>query len=404
MVGRNNSVSRRKILQASAAATVATPLLAGCSGGSGDDVSDLGIVGPISGQGSAIVTQSLGGYELALEDAAERHDEFEYEIHTHDAGLTQPDETASGVEQLYQQDNVNIFQTFFSPPTLAAFPKIREQNSLLLTSATSQPLIEADYQNLLINNIWAEDSAVATAMYADEELGWDDAAYMTTNDQYGDSLLEFNREHFENHGISLQPEQFEPGTQDFTNILSRLRDSGLDGVVLGTYQPYVGTIIGQASQIGWHLPQGEDGPKGIGIFGGNDPSLLDQVDTETLDGWIIVDGPSPTATSATRDLNQRYQELNDTPSMYLTILSYWTATAVADAIVETDADPMSEVGEIRSEIGQRGPENLYEILGLEFYWDDNGRMRTPFSIVEYDGDQPETTGQISIDEVLSEIE
>lgn len=266
--------NRRTFLKSVGAANVAATVgLAGClgerlGGTDGEEPIKLGATVPETGDFSAVAgpfgrmydnwaekLNSEGGLSVGGEDR-------EVEVVWYD-GQSSRDRNIRLYTRLVEDDDVDILiGPYSTPPHLAILPTIEQADiPFITTTAGSPPIynqgIEGIFSPIALITEWPE-----TYFEMVEQRGEAETIGFVVSDQaYARGLMTGGKESADNIGLEVVNEEISnPGTQDFSPIISSLSETSPDIVFVSSFAPFAATFVKQAyaqdlSVNEYHVPQ-----------------------------------------------------------------------------------------------------------------------------------------------------
>ena len=205
-----------------------------------DGTIQLGIVAPMSGPNSRYGSFSLRGAQLAAEEinAAGGVGGRKITIMSGDSQGT-PVEGVSAMRRLIDLDKVDfIIGDVSSSVTLAMQPVAEDAGVLLLNAASSNPKITygagvGGFKWTFRNYPTDENRALIVLQYAAEKKGFTKYAVLSVDTDYGRSAIEFTKKYLPRFKSQILTEDYyKEGEVDFRSVLSKIRDSGAQAIIM----------------------------------------------------------------------------------------------------------------------------------------------------------------------------
>jgi branched-chain amino acid transport system substrate-binding protein len=204
-----------------------------------ESIIKIGLVSPTSGANARYGSFALRGAQLAVKEinGAGGVDGHMLEIVPGDSVCT-PVEGVSATQRLINQDKVNfIIGDICSSVTLAMQPIVEDAKIVLVNAASSNPQITykagvGGFKYSFRNYPTDEVRALSIAQYAAKN-GLKKLAVLSVDSDYGRGAIEFTKKYVGDLGIELISEDYyKEGEVDFRAVLSNIRNSGADGILM----------------------------------------------------------------------------------------------------------------------------------------------------------------------------
>ena len=252
------------------AAALMSSLLAGCGTSASSSSSDgasaaetsnevhLAVASPVTGDSAEYVIHFNVGAEMAVEKI-----NAEGGINGRTVVLESYDskndaKEAAEVARLIGQ-NEQILATIgdFSSTCCMATAPIYEENKLVQVSP-SAGLIDfprVGSYNFATTGVQEDDGPFLINRVIHEELGAASYAMVYTNNDYGLNMLKYMNEEAESLGITVtDTEAVAAGEKDYTAIVSKMRQTEPEVVVIVANYNEVANCVKQIRQVGWDVP------------------------------------------------------------------------------------------------------------------------------------------------------
>lgn len=209
------------------------------------------IVMPITGFMSVEGGSQRNGVVMAFEDAGAAVD---YPIY--DTGTSATGAATALDKALSSGDAIAAAITIFGTEVVAMMPVAEEYEVPMLTISGLSKVTES-------GNPWMfrflpndREIKVAHARYAKEGLNLSKPALVGDTTAYGQGGFALLKENFEKLGVELafEDSSIAPDTKDMTPLLTKVKESGADSIVLHTVAAPMALIIKQARARGMDLP------------------------------------------------------------------------------------------------------------------------------------------------------
>ncbi len=227
----------------------------------------LGVIGPLTGDYSFYGSHVQNGAQLAVDEinAAGGVLGRELELFAYDS---QGDPTlgVNAYNRLVVEDEIDaLIGGTFSGVTLAIKELSIEDNLPVLTPTATNPLVTEDAANVFRACYTDSYQGEVAAVFADETLGATKVAVLyNRDDAYSEGLATAFIAEFASRGTVVEELSFGAADDDYSSLLTTIKNSDAEAVFLPGYVAEVGAILSQASDLGLDVPFiGGDGWDGI---------------------------------------------------------------------------------------------------------------------------------------------
>jgi branched-chain amino acid transport system substrate-binding protein len=216
----------------------------------------IGFIGPLSGDAASYGIPIKNAIALAVEEINNaggingRKIEIIYED-----GKCNGKDAVNAAQKLINIDKVNIILGGMCSGELLAIAPITEPAKVLLLSpSASSPDITHAGDFIFRNNPSDADGGKALAKLVREK--YTKAAIISENTDYAQALARVFVEHFRSLGGEVvAQENFDPGVKDFRTILTKIKASNPEALVINPQTEIAGgLIVKQAREIGITIP------------------------------------------------------------------------------------------------------------------------------------------------------
>ncbi|MGY4503913.1 branched-chain amino acid transport system substrate-binding protein [Bradyrhizobium sp. GM24.11] len=200
----------------------------------------VGLVAPMSGPNARYGAFSLRGAEMAVKEinAAGGAAGRKINILPGDSQGT-PVEGVSATKRLIDQDQIDfVIGDVSSSVTLAMQPVVEDAGVLLINAASSNPMITykagvGGFKWTFRNYPTDENRALIVLQYAAEKKGFTKYAVLSVDTDYGRAAIQFTKKYLPRFKCEILTEDYyKEGEVDFRSVLSKIRDSGAQAIVM----------------------------------------------------------------------------------------------------------------------------------------------------------------------------
>ncbi|MEZ2142872.1 ABC transporter substrate-binding protein [Bradyrhizobium sp. DN5] len=200
----------------------------------------LGLVAPMSGPNARYGAFSLRGAQMAAKEINDAGGVGGRKINVM-PGDSQgtPVEGVSATRRLIDQDQVDfIIGDVSSSVTLAMQPVVEDAGVLLLNAASSNPMITykagvGGFKWTFRNYPTDENRSLLVLQYAAEKKGYTKYAVLSVDSDYGRAAIQFTKKYLPRFKSEILTEDYyKEGEVDFRSVLSKIRDSGAQAIIM----------------------------------------------------------------------------------------------------------------------------------------------------------------------------
>jgi branched-chain amino acid transport system substrate-binding protein len=267
----------------------------------------IGSAQPLTGPSSNDGRMSSDGAQLAVELAKDNTNLKKYNIEfISQDDKSDPKEAAAIANKFVgEKDLFAVIGNYNSSCTLAGAPIYTKAGIVQISPGSSSPKITGFSKYLFRTN--PTDKVVGQNIVAwAKEMGLKKIAIIYENSDFGKGLQSLYMEFWptDTKYEIVANESYIPGsTYDFTSILTKVKNSGAEGVLLGSLYNEAALIAKQAKQLQVKLP----------FFGdvSQHTNALLELGKENVDGWNVVgamdeSAKDPLTTSFLTEFQKRY--------------------------------------------------------------------------------------------------
>jgi branched-chain amino acid transport system substrate-binding protein len=318
--------------------------LAGCGGGGGGQTVKVAILAPLSGDVATFGESTRDGATMAIEEWNERDGvlDKQVEVIVEDSQCN-PEAAVSAANKVINQDGAKIIIGEVCSSASIPISEVAMANGIFQISPTStNPSVtvteEGETKELIFRACFIDPfQGQVAAKFAVDNLGAGTAAVLLDQgNDYVRGLAEFFRESFEAQGGEVVVwETYTAEDQDFSAILTKVKDASPDVLYLPDYYSTVNLIAAQAREKGIESVM-------MGGDGWDSPDL----DTEVVEGGYFTnhyssDDPRPIV----QDFVAAYEEKYGAAPDALAALAYDAANILMQAIEEAGSAEPADIAE-----------------------------------------------------------
>ena len=276
----------------------------------------IATAGPMTGQYAAFGEQMKRGAEAAIRDinaaGGTLGEPLALEIGD---DACDPKQAVAVANQLVNKGVTFVAGHFCSSSSIPASAVYAEEGVLMISPASTNPkLTEQGFDNVLrVCGRDDQQGQVAANYVVDNKVGTK-IAILHDKSAYGKGLADEFKKQLNKRGVQeVMYEAITQGDKDFSALITKMKDLGVDLIYLGGYHTEAGLIVRQAH---------EQGLKARLMSG--DALVTDefwQITGETGQGTLMTFSPDPRKNPAAAEVVKRFQEEGYDPEGY-TLYTY----------------------------------------------------------------------------------
>jgi len=326
----------------------------------------IGLAGPFSGQNAFFGEQMKHGAEMAVADINAQGGVNGEKLSLREADdACDPKQAVAVANQMASAGIKFVIGHACSGASIPASKVYNEEDILMMTPISSNPaLTDAGFTDIFRTCGRDDQQGAILADYILKHFKGKKIAITHDQSAWGHGIADVLKKNLNAGGVNeVLFESFDPDGRDYSALISRLKQAGVDVIFLGGYHTAVGLILRQMQEQGAHMQ----------VFGG-DALATDQLRSITgnaVEGLLMSFGPDarkkPEAQAAVAAIRKGGYE----PEGY-TLNSYASVQALADAIKRAGtADPVKVAqflrqGTIKTVIGDIGFNDKGDVTGATY--------------------------------------
>ena len=317
-------------------ALAAAVTMTGCGGGDGDKTTPIAIVGPITGQYASFGAQMKNGGEMAVADinAAGGVLGKKLDLSTGDDACD-PKQAVAVANQMTASGVKLVAGHYCSGSSIPASKVYAESDMVQISPASTNPTFTDGRAGDNIYRVCGRDDQQGgvAGKYLASHLGDKKIAFVHDKTAYGKGLADETKKAMNEAG--KQEELYEAitaGEKDYSALVSKLKQAGVDVVYFGGYHTEAGLIIRQMRDQGMQT-----------ILMGGDALITQEFWSITGDageGTLMTFSPDPRKNPAAAEVVQRFKDKGIEPEGYVlytyAALQAWKQAAEKAKSVEKD--------------------------------------------------------------------
>lgn len=251
----------------------------------------------------------------------------------------EPRQAVSVANQIINDGVQFVIGHLCSSSTMPAAEIYDEEGVLMITAASTDPALSQKGYETIFRTIGTDaQSAPTSANYIAEVLKPKKIALLHDKQQYGQGLAEGVRDSLRARGIEV--DFFEGVTQgqtDFSALITKLKNAGVDFVYWGGFHPEIGLIIRQGADQGFT-------PQYMGADGVDNPDLF-AIAGEAASGILATVPKNFASDPRNTDLVAFFNEKGQDPTLPFILNSYAAVSVIAQAATHLGSEDPYEIAE-----------------------------------------------------------
>jgi branched-chain amino acid transport system substrate-binding protein len=335
----------------------------------------IATVGPMTGQYAVFGEQMQKGAEQAVKDLNEAGGVLGEELVLRVGDdACDPKQAVAVANQMINEDVVLVAGHFCSGSSIPASQVYNEEGILQISPASTNPqLTEQGFDNVFRACGRDDQQGIVAANYVvDNNIG-SKVAIVHDKTAYGKGLAdEFKKQLNARGAQEVMYEAITAGDKDFTALIAKMKNAGVDLIYLGGYHTEAGLITRQARE------QGLDATMMSG-----DALVTDEywsITGDTGQGTLMTFSPDPRKNEVAQPVVQAFEEQGYDPEGY-TLYTYAAIQAwaqAAEAAGSTDLDAVVDElhnGEFETVLGNIAFDDKGDVEGQNYvlYKWENGQ-------------------------------
>lgn len=250
-----------------------------------------------------------------------------------------PKQAVAVANRIVNQEIQFVVGHLCSSSTQPASDIYEDEGILMVTAASTSPEITTRGYELVFRTIGLDSLQGPTAgKYIAEQVKPKKVAVIHDKQQYGEGIATAVRDVLKEAGIDVPVfEGVTAGDKDFSALIAKLRQEGVDFVYYGGYHPELGLILRQSAEQG--LKVGFMGPEGVGN------SDISAIAGEASEGLLVTLPKAFDEDPRNAELVEAFKAKNEDPTGPFVFPAYAAVQIIADGIKlagDTDTTKVAE--------------------------------------------------------------
>lgn len=304
------------------------------------DTITIALAGPTTGPVTQYGTMQNLGAEMAAEqlNAAGGMNGKQIVTKIYDDAC-EPKQAVSVANRIVNDGVSFVVGHLCSSSTLPAAEIYDEEGIVMITPASTDPNLTQKGYTTIFRTIGTDaQSAPTSAKYIADVIKPKHIAVLHDKQQYGQGLAEGVRDGLKAAGYEVDVfEGVNQGQTDFSALITKLKQGGVDLVYWGGYHPELGLIIRQGADQGFT-------PTYIGADGIDNPDIF-AIAGEAAEGILVTVPVNFSDDPKNADLIQAFKDQGKDPSGPFVLPGYTALQVIVDAANNAGSDDPEAVAE-----------------------------------------------------------
>ncbi len=329
----------------------------------------VGVAGPITGEYAAFGKQMTDGAELAVADINAKGGVLGQQIVLEKGDDACDAKQAVSVANKFASDGVKFVDGHFCSSTSIPASKVyAEEGILQITPASTNPKFteEGSWNTLRTCGRDDQQGKVAGHLLA-TEFKDRKIAILHDNSTYGKGIADETKKNMNAEGkMEALYQPYVPGERDYTALVSRLKEAGIDVIYFGGYHTEIGLIARQAKEQG--LKATLVGPDSLTA------KELWQISGDAGEGLIFTFPSDPRTRPTAMDVVKEFKAKGIDPEGYV-LYTYASMQLWAEAATKAGsldgkkiAETIKAGGEWPTVLGNLGYDKKGDVKVSDYVW------------------------------------
>ncbi len=299
----------------------------------------IGIAGPMTGPVAQYGDMQFSGARMAIEQINSNGGVMGEQLVAVELDDVCDPKQAVTVANRMVNDGVRfVVGHLCSSSTQPASDIYEDEGILMITPASTSPAITERGYELIFRTIGLDSMQGPVAAEYLASLNPERVAVIHDKQQYGEGIATAVRDTLLENDVEVPMfEGITAGDKDFSSLVTKLRDAGVDYVYYGGYHPELGLILRQARQA--NLDAVFMGPEGVGN------KDINSIAGEAAEGLLVTLPPAFDEKAENQALVKAFEDKQEDPSGPFVLTSYTAVQLVAEGIEQAESKDPFEVAE-----------------------------------------------------------
>ena len=335
------------------------------------DTIKIGLAGPVTGAVAQYGDMQFTGAQMAIEQINKKGgvngQQLEGVVYD---DACDPKQAVAVANKIVNDDVRFVVGHLCSSSTQPASDIYEDEGILMITAASTSPDITSRGYELIFRTIGLDSLQGPTAgNFIADNIKPQNVAVIHDKQQYGEGIATAVKQTLEEKGVKVSVfEGINAGDKDFSSMISKLKQAGVDFVYYGGYHPELGLLLRQSKEKGLNVRY--MGPEGVGN------SEISAIAGEASEGMLVTLPQSFDQDPRNQELVEAFKAKKQDPSGPFVFPAYAAVQVIAEGIEKagsTDTDKVAEA--LRS--------NTFDTPTGNLSFDEKGDLKD-FNFVVYE--------------------
>lgn len=345
-------------------------LLSACSSPEQAGTIKIALAGPTTGDVAQYGDMQMTGGKMAIEriNAAGGVNGKQLEAVIYDDACD-PKQAVAVANKIVNDGIQFVLGHLCSSSTQPASDIYEDAQVLMITAASTSPEITTRGLKMVFRTIGLDSHQGPTAAnFIADTIKPQKIAIIHDKQQYGEGIATAVKQTLEKRGVAIAMfEGISKGDKDFSALIAKLQQAGVDFVYYGGYHPELGLILRQSAEKGFSARF--MGPEGVGN------ADISAIAGQASEGLLVTLPPSFDTRPENKALVDAFKAAGKDPSGAFVLTSYAAVQIMADAMTATGG---TDTQKIEAHIRQ----NSFNTPIGNLSFDDKGDLKA-FDFVVY---------------------
>lgn len=341
------------------------------------DTIKIGLAGPVTGAVAQYGDMQFIGAQMAIEQINKKGGVSGQQLEgvVYDDACD-PKQAVAVANKIVNDEISFVVGHLCSSSTQPASDIYEDEGILMITAASTSPDITSRGYELIFRTIGLDSLQGPTAgNFIADHVKPKNVAVIHDKQQYGEGIATAVKQTLESKGVKVGLfEGINAGDKDFSSMISKLKQAGVDFVYYGGYHPELGLLLRQAKERGLNVRF--MGPEGVGN------KEISAIAGPASEGLYVTLPKSFDQDPRNQELVDAFKAKNQDPSGPFVFPAYAAVQVIAEGIEKAGSTDTAKVAEaLRS--------NTFDTPTGNLSFDEKGDLKD-FNFVVYEWHQDGT--------------
>ncbi|KJH80627.1 branched-chain amino acid ABC transporter substrate-binding protein [Pseudomonas sp. KSR10] len=341
------------------------------------DTIKIGLAGPVTGAVAQYGDMQFIGAQMAIEQINKKGGVSGQQLEgvVYDDACD-PKQAVAVANKIVNDEISFVVGHLCSSSTQPASDIYEDEGILMITAASTSPDITSRGYELIFRTIGLDSLQGPTAgNFIADHVKPKNVAVIHDKQQYGEGIATAVKQTLESKGVKVGLfEGINAGDKDFSSMISKLKQAGVDFVYYGGYHPELGLLLRQAKERGLNVRF--MGPEGVGN------KEISAIAGPASEGLYVTLPKSFDQDPRNQELVDAFKAKNQDPSGPFVFPAYAAVQVIAEGIEKAGSTDTAKVAEaLRS--------NTFDTPTGSLAFDEKGDLKD-FNFVVYEWHQDGT--------------